>query len=202
VIRAPINGTILEKLAEEGELVTNMNFGGTRGAKNSVVTMADLNDLQVEVDLNEADVAKVKQGQRTEVRLDGNPQHAYSGVVDEVSPQADRQKGTVQAKVRITDPDSTIKTEVNARVTFYGDPPPPGEQKGARVWAPKAAVVRKGDTATVFVVEDGKAAARSVKTGMDAEKGTEILEGLSGSETVILSPLEKIKDGQRVVAAA
>lgn len=121
VIRAPITGTILEKLAEQGELVTNTNFGGTRGAKNSVVTMADLTDLQVEVDVNEADLAKVKLQQPVEISLDSNPQRVYSGTVDEIAPQADRQKGTVQVKVRVRHPDASMKTEMSARVTFLGN---------------------------------------------------------------------------------
>lgn len=95
VIKAPVDGTILEKLAETGELVTNTNFGGTRGAKSSVVSMANLKDLQVEVDLNESELPKVRLGQATEIRLDLNPNHVYEGEVDEISPQADRLKGTI-----------------------------------------------------------------------------------------------------------
>jgi len=202
VIAAPITGTILEKLAEQGELVTNTNFGGTRGAKSSVVTMADLGDLQVEVDVNQADLSKVKVGQKTEIRLDSNPDRVYSGTVDDISPQADRQKGTVQAKVRVLDPDDGMRTEVNARVTFLGEAPDsaanvPGRP---RLWIPKSAVVQGAEGATVYAISGDKAVVLKVKLGTEAEKGVEVVEGLTGAELLIVSPLEKISAGVRVAA--
>ncbi len=203
VIAAPISGTILEKIAEQGELVTNTNFGGTRGAKSSVVTMADLGDLQVEVDVNQADLSKVKAGQKTEIRLDSNPERVYAGSVDDISPQADRQKGTVQVKVRVLDPDDGMRTEVNARVTFLGDAPDAasGVSDKPRLWIPKAAVVQGAEGTTVYIIAGDKAVPTNVKLGTEAEKGVEVVEGLAGDESLIVSPLEKITAGARVVAA-
>ncbi|MDX9975314.1 MAG: efflux RND transporter periplasmic adaptor subunit [FCB group bacterium] len=201
IIRAPISGTILEKLAEEGELVTNANFGGTRGAKSSVVSMADLRDLQVEVDVNEVELSKIKPGQQAEIRLDSNPERVYAGQVDEISPQADRQKGSVQVKVRILDPDETMTTEVNARVTFLGDAVAVVEAK-SRLWIPKSAAVEGDNGSVVYVLSEGKAVAKPVTLGTEGEKGVEVVEGLDGSETLITSPLDQIKDGARVVAEA
>lgn len=202
VIRAPMSGTILEKLAEQGELVTNTNFGGTRGAKNSVVSMADLSDLQVEVDLNEVELSKVKLGQQTEIRLDSNPQRVYAGEVDEISPQADRQKGSVQVKVRIIEPDESIKTEVNARVTFLGDPVTPGQDGTGqvRLWIPKSAVVQGREGASVYVLSDGKATRKPVTLGAEGEKGLEIINGLVDTDTIIMAPIERLSDGARVAA--
>lgn len=202
VIRAPIGGTVLEKIAEVGELVTNSNFGGTRGAKSSVLTMADLGDLQVEVDVNQAELSKVRVGQNAEVRLDIEPDKAYRGRVDEISPQADRQKGTVQAKVAILDAGEAFKTEVNARVTFLGevDPARPGSEK-PRLWIPRSAVVQSGKTAQVYVMEGGAAVAKEVRTGIEGEKGIEVLEGLAGSEVIIVGPMDQVKPGVRVQAA-
>jgi len=202
VIRAPISGVILEKLAEQGELVTNMNFGGTRGAKNSVVTMADLNDLLVEVDVNESELSKVTAGQHAEIHLDSNPERVYAGEVDEIAPQADRQKGTVQVKVRIADPDDAIRTEVNARVTFLGQPAAAGAANRPRLWIPKGALAPGKEEPVVYVIEDGKAVAKPVVLGIESERGMEVAEGLTGNEVLILSPLEKIADGTRVVAAS
>ena len=203
LIRAPISGTILEKLAEEGELVTSTNFGGTRGAKNSVVSMADLSDLQVEVEVNENELAKLKRDQQTEIRLDSNPQRVYAGKVDEVSPQADRQKGTVQVKVSVIDPDDSMKTEVNARVTFLGDAPDAAQANTSRsrLWITKEALVPGASPPIVYVLQDHKAAAKQVKTGVEAEKGVEVVEGLTGSEDLIIAPLTDISEGARVVAA-
>lgn len=200
VIRAPVSGTILEKLAELGELVTNTNFGGTRGAKTSIVSMADLNDLQVEVDLNENDLAKVYIGQPAEIRLDSAPDKIYKGEVDEISPQADRQKGTVQVKVRMIEPDNSVKIEVTARVTFLS----PAEAAGAaaeakpRTWVPKGAMVRKGEETFVYLAAEGTAVLRKVKTGGESGKGVEVTEGLAGTEQVILEPPDQLRDGARI----
>lgn len=202
VIKAPISGTVLEKIAEVGELVTNSNFGGTRGAKSSVLTMADLGDLQVEVDVNQAELQKVALGQETEIRLDVNPDVAYSGRVDEISPQADRQKGTVQVKVGIVSPDAGMKTDVNARVTFLGKADPnAGAGEKPRLWIPRSAVVRNGAESQVYVMENGVVAVKVVKTGIEAEKGVEVLEGLTGTETLIVGPMDQVKAGAHVKAA-
>ena len=201
VITAPISGTILEKLAEQGELVTNTNFGGTRGAKSSVVSMADLSDLQVEVDVNQSDLSKIKNGQHAEIRLDSNPDRVYGGVVDDISPQADRQKGTVQAKVRIVDPDGAIRTEVNARVTFLdGAEVTAGTAGKPRRWIPKSAVVQGAEGPMVYLVSEGRASMARVTLGAESEKGVEVVDGLRGDEVLIVSPLEKITAGSRVAA--
>lgn len=202
VIRAPISGVILEKLAEQGELVTNTNFGGTRGAKSSVVSMADLGDLQTEVDLNELDIAKVKPGQKAEIRLDAAAGRAFAAEVDEISPQADRQKGTVQVKVRFLEVDDSIKTETNARVTFFGDAAADGNTDKPRLWIPKSAVQQTGKDAFIYVLSEDKALLRPVKTGVEGALGIEITEGLTGAERIILSPLENLSDGASVRAPA
>jgi HlyD family secretion protein len=200
VIRAPIDGVILEKLAEQGELVTNTNFGGTRGAKSSVVAMADLRCLEVEIDLNESDLAKVHLQQACEIRLDSQPDRVYDGVVEEISPQADRQKGTVQTKVRMVNPEESIKTEVNARVTFVApaSSTTAGAQAKPRMWVPKNAVVDRPGGMMVFTVVDDDALAKKVKVQGETDRGVEILEGLDGSETIIADPAATIKDGTRV----
>lgn len=202
VVRAPITGVILEKLAEQGELVTNMNFGGTRGAKNSVVSMADLTDLQVEVDVNEADMGKIALNQPAEIRLDSASERVYHGQVDEISPQADRQKGTVQVKVRIADPDEHIRIEVTARVTFLGEAPAVAAYEDRiHMWVPKSAIVQNGES-HVYVLENGKAVAKPVVVGTEADKGVEIKQGLTGDETLITSPVEQLADGMRVTVAS
>jgi HlyD family secretion protein len=198
-IRAPIDGVILEKLAEQGELVTNTNFGGTRGAKSSVVSMADLNCLKIESDLNESDVSKVHLEQKCDVQLDSRPGKSYEGVVDEVSPQADRQKGTVQTKIRLIDPDGAIKTEVNARVTFLA--PLAGSGTKPRMWVPRNALLTGPGGPAVYTVTAGLATPKPVKSGDESDRGVEIAGGLDGTEVLILEPAGRIKPGQRVRTA-
>lgn len=118
VIRSPINGVVLEKLAEPGELVTPQSFGGTRGPSTAVLAVADLQDLQVEIEVNEADLAKISLSQRAQVSPEAYPDKHYEGVVAEVSPEANRQKGTLQIKVQIKQPDRFLTPELTAKVEF------------------------------------------------------------------------------------
>lgn len=118
VIKSPVNGVVLEKLAEANELVTPQNFGGTRGPSTSLVAVADLSDLQVEIDLNESDLAKISLGQRCQVSPEAYPDKRYEGVVAEIAPEANRAKGTLQIKVQIRNPDRFLTPELSAKVDF------------------------------------------------------------------------------------
>lgn len=117
-IRSPINGVVLEKLVDPNELVTPQSFGGTRGPSTALIAVADLQDLQVEIDLNEADVAKVNLNQKCKVSPEAYPERAYEGYVAEKAPEANRQKGTLQVKVQIVNPDQYLTPELSAKVDF------------------------------------------------------------------------------------
>ncbi len=118
VIRSPIDGVVLEKLAEPGELVTPQSFGGARGPSTAVLAVANLQDLQVEIDVSESDLAKISLGQRAQVSPEAYPDKHYEGVVAEISPEANRQKGTLQIKVQIQNPDRYLTPELSAKVEF------------------------------------------------------------------------------------
>jgi len=118
VIRSPIGGVVLEKLVDQGELVTPQSFGGGRGPSTAVLAVADPKDLQVEIDLNEADVAKVSLNQECRVSPEAYPDRAYRGYVAEMAPEANRQKGTLQVKVQVRDPDRFLTPELTAKVEF------------------------------------------------------------------------------------
>jgi len=117
-IRAPITGTILEKLVDPNELVSPISYGSGRGPSTAFVSMADLTDLQVEIDLNEADIAKVALQQACRVSPEAYPDKTYRGVVAEIAPEASRQKGTLQVKVQIQNPDAFLTPELTAKVDF------------------------------------------------------------------------------------
>ncbi len=120
VIRSPIDGVVLEKLADASELVTPQSFGGTRGPSTALVAIADPKDLQVEIDLNEADLAKVYRNQPCKVSPEAYPDKSYDGYVAEIAPEANRQKGTLQVKVQIRNPDEFLTPELSAKVDFIG----------------------------------------------------------------------------------
>jgi HlyD family secretion protein len=195
IIRAPVTGTILERAVERGEFVTT-SFVGERGAKGYVVSLADLNDLEVELDISQNDFAKLGPRQRGWVTTDAYPDRRYDGFIRQISPEANRQKATVQVKVKVENPDQYLRPDMNASVGFYNE-----EKARSATAAPRpvvsipAAAVRDG---AVFVVFDGKAVRRPVKTGTTTSQGVRIEQGLNGGEDLIPDPPATLKDGDRV----
>jgi HlyD family secretion protein len=124
VIRSPIDGVVLEKLADENELVSPQSFGGDKGPSTALLAVADPQDLQVEIDLNESDLSKVWLGQPCRVTPEAYPDHVYNGYVAEIAPEANRQKGTLQIKVQVKDPDRYLVPELSAKVDFLASYPP------------------------------------------------------------------------------
>jgi HlyD family secretion protein len=195
-IRAPVDGTILEREVEIGEYVTT-SFVGERGAKGYVVSLADLNDLQVELDINQNDFAKLGPEQTGIVTTDAYPDREYEGFIEEISPEADRQKATVQVKVKIAEPDGYLRPEMNASVAFYAEADGAGDaavEAKPVVFVPTSAV-RNG---SVFLYLDGRAVERKVKTGGVTPQGLRIDDGLFGGEDIIISPPADLQDGDKV----
>jgi HlyD family secretion protein len=124
VIRSPIDGVVLEKLADENELVSPQSFGGDKGPSTALLAVADPKDLQVEIDLNESDLSKVWLAQPCRVTPEAYPEHVYDGYVAEIAPEANRQKGTLQIKVQVKDPDRYLVPELSAKVDFLASYPP------------------------------------------------------------------------------
>ncbi|EEF59190.1 efflux RND transporter periplasmic adaptor subunit [Pedosphaera parvula] len=120
IIRSPINGVVLEKLVQPNELVVPQSFGGTRGPSTALIAVADPKDLQVEIDINEADLSKIYMGQKCRVSPEAYQDKSYEGYVAEIAPEANRQKGTLQIKVQIKDPDKYLTPELSAKVDFLG----------------------------------------------------------------------------------
>jgi HlyD family secretion protein len=194
-IKAPIDGTVLERNVERGEFVTT-GFVGDKGAKGYVVSMANLRDLQVELDINQNDFARLSSRQPGMITTDAyGPDRKYRGVIEEISPEANRQKATVQVKVRVDDPDADLRPEMNASVAFYS---PDGSRKGS----PAKPVIIVPPTAVrdgaVFVLVDGKAVRRPVKVGSTTAQGVQIEDGLIGGEDVVVSPPAELKHGQKI----
>jgi len=118
VIRAPVNGVVMEKLVNPGELVMPQSFGGGRGPSTALLAVADPQDLQVEIDVNEADLSKISLNQACRVSPEAYPDKVYAGIVAEIAPEADRAKGTLQIKVQIVKPDRYLTPQLSAKVDF------------------------------------------------------------------------------------
>ncbi len=201
-IRAPFTGTVLRKEAEVGEVVAPSVGGGlTRGA---VVTMADLSTLEVEVDVNEAYIARVRGGQPARIMLDAYPDTAFRGAVRQVVPTADRQRATVQVKVGIVDRDPRILPEMGARVDFLepersaAADAPAGAAGPLRFRVPAAAVREQDGRAVVWLVRQGRLEPRAVQAGPVSGGFREIRSGLAGGELMLVGGVETPRAGMRV----
>ena len=194
VIRAPITGTILDRNVEKGEFITT-GFVGDKGAKGYIVTMADLNDLQVELDISQNDFPKLGPQQKGTITTDAYPDRKYRGFVEQVSPEADRAKATVQVKVKVQNPDGYLRPDMNATVAFYNDATAQPQQAKKPVIAIPQSAVKSG---AVFVVVNGHARRRAIQSSGSSGKGVLVESGLIGGEDLIVNPPADLKDGQKV----
>jgi len=199
VIRAPVTGTILERTAEKGELVTSQ-FASTAegGPQGEVVALADLNDIQVELDIAQDDFAKLSPKQKGIVTVDAFPDRKYDGVIAEISPEANRQKATVQVKVQILNPDDYLRPEMNATVKFLANETPKsaGSQPSG-VFVPAAALRDQDGKKVVLIAFNGKALARTVQVVSQRSSGSVVI-GLVGGENVITVGPPNLKDGDKI----
>jgi HlyD family secretion protein len=196
-IRAPVSGTVLERMVERGEMVTPSAFGES-GARTSVVSLADLNDLQIELDISQADFARLKMGQRAEIIPEAYPNLRYRGYIAEIAPQADRAKATVQVKVKVDNPDEQLRPEMNARANFLGQASPGEKKESRRVIVPKAAIIHQGSSDFVFVIKNGRVEQRVIRLSSESGDHAYVLEGLNGGESVVVKGADKLQDGDRV----
>lgn len=194
LIRAPITGTILDRNVEKGEFVTT-GFVGDKGAKGYIVTMADLNDLKVELDISQDDFPKLGPEQKGIITTDAYPDRKYKGFIDEVSPEADRSKATVQVKVKVLNPDGYLRPDMNATVNFYNDAKTSGEPSQARIIVIPKGTVNNG---SVFVALNGRAKKVPVQVNGTTAQGVLIGSGLLGGEDLIVDAPTDLKDGQRI----
>jgi RND family efflux transporter MFP subunit len=194
-LRAPADGVILAKLKEVGEIAVPGGFAGS----GDLIRMANLTDMRAEVDVNEADLARVRIGQPAQVTPDAYPDATYDARVVKLYPQVDRQKGTLKVEVQILEPDGKLLPDMSARVTFL-QPPETVQSDESVVLVPAGALHRTtaGDSA-VWVVRDGRVTRRIVEPRGDVGGQVRIGSGLQGGETVVIGDIA-LKEGQRVVA--
>lgn len=198
LIRAPFDGVVLTKNANVGDVITP--FSSALGSQAAVVTMADMSTLEVEADVSEANLAKVKTGQPCEIQLDALPGQRFRGVVQRTVPTVDRAKATVLVKVRFVDADPRILPEMSAKVAFLEKDVPEAE-RAARTVVQPAAIGERDGASVLFVVRDGKAAQVVVKKGMAIGDLVEVV-GVQAGDKVVLRPPEKLRDGMAVAVAA
>jgi RND family efflux transporter MFP subunit len=195
LIRAPFDAVVLTKNADVGDIVTPL--GAAANAKASVVTIADMTSLQVEVDVSESNLARVKAGQPCEIQLDALPDNRFRGVVHMIVPTADRSKASVMVKVRFAERDPRVLPEMSARVAFLEREATRDEEAPKTAVNPAALVSRNGKQ-TVFVVNDDRTVETIVTVGGKIGDGIEVRDGLKPGEKVVVNPPKKLRNGSAI----
>jgi RND family efflux transporter MFP subunit len=203
IVRAPFAGVVIAKAAQPGEIVSPLSAGGGF-TRTGIGTIVDMDSLEVEVEVGEAFIGRVKPKMPVEATLNAYQDWKIPGEVIAIIPAADRGKATVKVRVALNVKDPRIVPDMGVRVSFLA-PAPPKDAKQAPpgVLAPADAVVQRDGKDVAFVVaqaEDGKGTARmhSVKLGRTLGDDREVLEGLSGGDTVVVAPPESLEDGAKI----
>jgi HlyD family secretion protein len=200
-VRAPFNGTIISKDAEVGESIMPGGMGESSG-RGSVVTIADLESLEVDCDVKEDYISRVIAGRPAEIAVDAVPNRRYKGKVRKVIPMGDRARATIKVKVTILDADERLFPEMSGTVYFLPDAAANAAVSTApRIFCPADAIVKDADASCVWTVADDQLKRVKVKTGAENDGRTEILAGLSGDEQVVVKPKADLRDGQQVKIA-
>jgi RND family efflux transporter MFP subunit len=201
IVRAPFAGVVIAKAAQPGEIVSPLSAGGGY-TRTGIGTIVDMDSLEVEVEVGEAYIGRVKPGMPTETVLNAYQDWKIPGKVIAIIPAADRGKATVKVRVGLdAKGDARIVPDMGARVGFLEEAKPAQAEAKPGVLAPGAAIVQRGDKDVAFVVVGDKVAQRALTLGRTLGDDREVLEGLSGGDQVVLDPPETLADGARVTVA-
>jgi RND family efflux transporter MFP subunit len=195
LIRAPFDAVVLTKNADMGDIVTPI--GAAANAKSAVVTIADMNSLQVEADVSESNLSLIRSGQPCEIQLDALPELRFRGTVHMIVPTADRSKATVMVKVRFIDQDPQVLPEMSAKVAFLSRPAT-REEQNPRIALKEYALIHRNGRAKVFFVKGSTVEEREVRVGEKMGDMVEVLNGVKVGEQVVLNPPGRLKNGSKI----
>lgn len=195
-IEAPFDAVVLTKDADVGDIITPL--GAAANAKAAVVTIADLDSLQVEADVSESSIQRVKVGQPCEIQLDALPGERFRGRVHMIVPTADRSKATVMVKVAFVDKDQRVLPEMSATVAFLSREPP--ERQISFLALPADAIVKSGEGSVVYVVRGRRAEQVTIEVTEKYGDMVSVRDGLRAGDKVILNHA-KVRDGTKVTVA-
>jgi RND family efflux transporter MFP subunit len=201
VVRAPFSGVVVAKTAQPGEIISPISAGGGF-TRTGVGTVVDMDSLEIEVDVNEAYINRVRPEQPAEAVLDAYPDWRIPAAVIAIIPTADRSKATVKVRVALREKDSRIVPDMGARVSFFEDRETPEGSAPAGVLVPSSAIVERSGRSVVFVVEGSRARQRPVTPGPSQGERRRVLDGLQPGERVVRSPPPALADGMVVTTGA
>ena len=198
LVRAPFDGVVTVKVAQVGEVVAPQAAGGG-DTRTGIVTIVDMDSLEVLVDVSENYIERVQVGGAATIHLDAYPDWDIPGSVIAIIPTADQSKGTVEVRVAIKARDARILPQMAARTSFMTAPEKNAGAVVARVTVPPAAVQVNGKTGTVFVLKDDSTVEkRDVALGLKTTQAVTILSGLGAGDRLAGDGLDKLHDGDKV----
>jgi RND family efflux transporter MFP subunit len=197
-IRAPFDAVVLTKDADVGDVVTPL--GAAANAKAAVVTIADMNSLEVEADVSESNLSQIRLGQPCEIQLDALPSLRFRGEIHIIVPTADRTKATVMVKVRFIDKDSRILPEMSAKVAFLSRPLKPEEQKPITA-INRSALINHGSRSTVFLIQEDRVVETPITIGAEFGDMIEVLDGVKAGDKLVMKPPKRLKHDSRIKIA-
>jgi RND family efflux transporter MFP subunit len=197
LIRAPFDGVVLTKAANVGDVITP--FSNAADSKGAVVTIADMSTLEVEADVSEANIGKVRVGTPCEIQLDAFPEQRFQGSVSRMVPTVDRSKASVLVKVKFKQLDPRVLPDMSAKIAFLEKELPPEQRKPLTVINPQAVVERDG--AKVAFVMQGESVKQTPVTVGEKIGDALVATGVTAGDKVVLKPNERLRDGARVKPA-
>ncbi len=195
-VRAPFAGIIVSKDAQRGEMVSPISAGGGF-TRTGIATIVDMNSIEIEVDVNESYISRVKAAQPVTAVLDAYPDWQIPAKVRTVIPTADRQKATVKVRISFDKLDPRILPDMGVKVTFLGEETP-AQQQGATMLVPAAAVRSEDNKQVVLIYRDGRVERRAVRIGNTRDAGVEVLAGVRDGDQVVVKGPEGLHDGDAV----
>jgi RND family efflux transporter MFP subunit len=199
-IRAPFDGIAISKDAQPGEMVSPVSAGGGF-TRTGICTIVDMSSLEIEVDVNENYINRVRPGQRVTAVLDAYPDWRIPARVITTIPAADRQKATVLVRIGFDALDPRILPDMGVKVAFLDEEPAGGAPPAATFLVPKQAVRAEDDARIVFVVRGDRVERRAVRVGAEQGDQIEILSGLTPGEQIVSAPPAAMADGDRVTVS-
>jgi RND family efflux transporter MFP subunit len=202
VIRAPFSGVAVSKDAQPGEMISPVSAGGGF-TRTGICTLVDMSSLEIEVDVNEAYIQRVRPGQEAEATLDAYPDWQIPSRVIMPVPTADRQKATVRVRLAFEQLDPRILPDMGVKVAFLSEPrsEEAAASRRAALVVPRKAVRQDGGRDVVFVVKGEHVERRAVGIGPAPGEEAVVLSGLSSGEQVVVEGPEDLADGARVAVA-
>ena len=198
-VRAPFAGVVISKDAQPGEIISPMSAGGGF-TRTGIATIVDMDSREVEVDVNEAYINRVKANQHVEATLDAYPDATLPAHVIGIVPTADRTKATVRVRIGFDKLEPQILPEMGIKVRFLDDQPVAASapKSGPHIRVPTVAVQHVGNEAVVWVVSDGRVERRAVTLGPESEGSIEVLAGVNSGDELVSPVVAGLEDGSKV----